>query len=146
MFGYIGYRWWFDSCDRFRVGWLVSLGPLAMFVINVALINNVTLAWWTFAGCNITFREISNAHGDGATPNSNYTTQQSCLDYCALLSSCVAVDVDNTNLPSIGCWVYTNASYILPDNSLYDGGGMVNEYQITRNCAPTTVTGKTTCK
>jgi len=58
-----------------------------------------------------------------------YTTAQSCRDFCVSVPSCVAVDFDYNDDT---CWVHTNPAALLPEN-VYSSNN-VTQSRIDRSC------------
>lgn len=84
--------------------------------------------------CKPTWIIKNNTNSKGVHESDSFTIPDvdTCLNECARLPDCVAVDINVDMRPMI-CWPHTTPSHLRDDNIYRQEG--TNHYQLTGSCA-----------
>jgi hypothetical protein len=88
-----------------------------------------------YSGCSTSWEAIPGANMLNGRQDGNYTTVETCKDYCVNLQSCVAIDFQTYADRFFGCWVHTNVKDLV---ELYSAAPTTTNYIVIRTCSPPT--------
>jgi len=81
--------------------------------------------------CTSQWNNLTNTNSFGASQYTQYTTVDSCLNFCLSLAQCVAVDINNSSGSGvIQCWVHNSSANIVNKNSFVG----INQYVLVNRC------------